>query len=261
MANTLLPPSDILTFTLTPDNPTNTSITNAVGETIYTVVTDRTKKSTYTQVRDVSDEVIGSLEWRDVLADRVRVGNSKPMSLWDWMKKSPVPFKDQAVFMDERGRKYKWKGLAPGLSLQLFSNDDNYGTPIARYQRSHAILDPPITQIASLSSTPSPSLLSLSPTLTDSVRDTDAQSIATTLASAETQSIAPTLVDEPRTILPRRIIKQRSPATLLLTSRAAEIQDLVVLSFLFLEKYHRTRESGSVASGNTMQGLMLAHGC
>ena len=85
--------TDVLTLTLTPDNPTNTNITNADGDVLYTVVTDYTKKSTWTQVRDTNNEVIGSLEWRGVLADRVRIGNDKPMSLWDWMKKSYVPFK------------------------------------------------------------------------------------------------------------------------------------------------------------------------
>lgn len=86
--------SDITTLTLTPDNPTNTSISNSDGHVLYSVTTEYTRKATFTQVRDEDEEVIGSLEWKDVLADRVRIGDSKPMSLWDWMKKSPVPFKE-----------------------------------------------------------------------------------------------------------------------------------------------------------------------
>ncbi len=94
MDDTPAAPSDVLVLTLAPDNPTNTSITNAAGDVLYTVVTDHLKRSTWTQVRDADDEVIGSLEWRDVLADRVRIGDRKPMSLWDWLRKSPVPFKE-----------------------------------------------------------------------------------------------------------------------------------------------------------------------
>lgn len=180
--------------------------------------------------------------------------------------------------MDERGRRYKWKGLSPGLSLQvslscmnktftkhdmfqLFSEDDNYVTPIAKYARSRSIYIPAgLTPSPPISPT-SPSTLSLSPTLTD--KDTDVQSIAPTLASIDAQSIAPTLVDndEPRAVLsPPRISKQRTPATLLLSPRATEIQDLVILSFLFLEKYHRTKESGA-ANSNSFPGYVGMHGC
>ena len=83
-----------LILTLSPDNPTNTSITNAAGDVIYSVTTDYARKATFTQVRDANDEILGSLEWKDVIADRVRIGNGNAMSLWDWMKKSPVPFKE-----------------------------------------------------------------------------------------------------------------------------------------------------------------------
>ena len=93
-ASTQYSASDHIVFTLTPDNPTNTSISNSAGDVLYSVVTDRTRKATFTQVRGADDEIIGSLEWRDVLADRVRIGSDKPASLWDWMKKSPVPFKE-----------------------------------------------------------------------------------------------------------------------------------------------------------------------
>ena len=88
------PPSDVFTLILTPDNPTNTSITTLTGDVLYSVVTVRGRKATFTQVRDAEDEVLGSLEWRDMLADRVRIGSGRAVSLWDWMKKSPVPFKE-----------------------------------------------------------------------------------------------------------------------------------------------------------------------
>ena len=86
--------AEITTLTFTPDNPCNTTITSATGEALYSVVTEVTKKSTYTQVRDAKDEVIGSLEWRDMLPDRVTVKDQRPVSFSDWMKKSIVPFKE-----------------------------------------------------------------------------------------------------------------------------------------------------------------------
>ena len=82
------------TLTLSPDNPSNTSIMNTAGDVLYSVITDYAHGKTFTQVRRADDEVIGSLEWREVLSDRVRVGDCRPVSLWDWMKKSAVPFKE-----------------------------------------------------------------------------------------------------------------------------------------------------------------------
>ena len=84
----------VTTLTFTPDNPCNTTITSADGEVLYSVVTEHAKKTTFTQVRDVDDEVIGSLEWKEVLADRVTIGHGRSMSFTDWMKKSLVPFKE-----------------------------------------------------------------------------------------------------------------------------------------------------------------------
>ena len=79
-------------FTLTPDNPCNTTLTNQNGEVTYTIVTDHTKKATTTQVRNAQEEVIGSSEWRDVLPDKVTFGSKKPLSLSEWMRRSIVPF-------------------------------------------------------------------------------------------------------------------------------------------------------------------------
>lgn len=85
---------EITTFTFTPDNPCNTTVTSETGDVLYSVVTEHTKKATFTQVRDVDDEVIGSLEWRDVLPDRVTLQSGRSVSFSDWMKKSIVPFKE-----------------------------------------------------------------------------------------------------------------------------------------------------------------------
>lgn len=137
---------------------------------------------------------------------------------------------------------------------QLFAEDDNYTAVIAKFQRSHAAYPPPAPRLSSPSAV---STLSLSPTLTD---DLDAASISPTLANSDTQSIAPTLINELGTTSPytQGSRKARTPAVLLLTPRAVEIQNLVVLSFLFLEKYHRTKESSSTAITN---GYMYPRAC
>ena len=85
---------EITTLTLTPDNPTNTTITRAPGDIVYSIVTEDTNKARFTTIRDAGDDIIGSLEWRDVLPDRVMVGTGRPISIWEWLKKSKIPFKE-----------------------------------------------------------------------------------------------------------------------------------------------------------------------
>ena len=68
---------DVLTLTLTRDNPCNTTLVSHTGATLYSVSTEHTKKTTTTTVRNANDEVIASLEWRDVRPDRVTYGNKK----------------------------------------------------------------------------------------------------------------------------------------------------------------------------------------
>lgn len=89
-----VPESEITTFTLSPDNPCNTTITRSTGDAVYSIVTEHTSKTTVTVVRNAGDEIIGSLEWREVLPDRVTIGSNKPVSLGDWLKKSKVPFRE-----------------------------------------------------------------------------------------------------------------------------------------------------------------------
>lgn len=82
------------TLTLTPDNPCNTTITTSSGHVLYTAVTEHTKLAKFTQVRNASDEVLGVLEWRDVLADRVTIDGGRPVPFYEWVKKSLVPFRE-----------------------------------------------------------------------------------------------------------------------------------------------------------------------
>lgn len=154
--------------------------------------------------------------------------------------------------MDDKGRKYRWKGLAPGstpfvclvhsygvtsaaspLLVQLTTEEDNYGSSVARFNRSRRIYDPPYSFSSPSDATlrtiisSGASVLSLSPTLTD------------------TASISPTLTDGASQASPQR---RFTPATLEMLPRAIEIQDLVVMSFLFLEKNRRTRDQGGLSN-------------
>ncbi|KAI1787407.1 hypothetical protein LXA43DRAFT_1098327 [Ganoderma leucocontextum] len=166
------------TLALTRDNPSNTTIIDADDKALYTVHTTHNKE-TVTHVQNADEEELASLEWRDVLPDKVTLGNKAPTSLRDWLHTSVVPFylKDDVSFKDDSGRKYKWRGNAPGRSLELFAEDDEYKEPIARFLRSR----------------------------------NDWQQLA----------------------------------QLVLTARAVQIRDLVVISFLFLEKSRRTNETAS----------------
>ena len=86
--------TDLTVLTLTPDNVKNCTITDALGVLVYSVATEYTGKATFTRVRNAKDEIIATLEWRDVLSDKVTIGDRKPMSLGDWMKKSLIPYKE-----------------------------------------------------------------------------------------------------------------------------------------------------------------------
>ncbi|KAJ3534053.1 hypothetical protein NM688_g7191 [Phlebia brevispora] len=196
---------NLTVLTLTPDNVSNTTITSSTGEVLYYVITEHTKKATYTCVRNAQQEVIASSEWQDVLPDKVTIGNRKPMSLAVWMRRSMIPFKDDISFTDDQGRKYIWKGNSPGRAFELYTADDRYTAPIARFNRSRRIhVDP----LATVPSDPAASVVSLTPTVVDSKG-------------------------------------ARTPATLVFLPRALEIRDLVVVSFLFLEKTHRINETES----------------
>ncbi|KAI0346072.1 hypothetical protein BDW22DRAFT_716198 [Trametopsis cervina] len=204
----ILPESkaDILSLTLTRDNPSNTTLVSQEGVTLYVVVSEHTKKAMVTTVRDAHEKVVASLEWREVLPDKVVYGDKKAISMGDWMKRSLIPFKDDVTFTDDEGRKYKWKGNSAGRSFELYSADDNYASTIARFYRSRRIpVTPPSDPTEGFASTP-------------------------------------TLVNTPTT----------APARLDLTPRAVQIQDLVVTSFLFLEKTRQINETESQSRADVL---------
>lgn len=90
-------PEENLTLTLQPDNVSNTVLVSESGEQMYSVFTEHSKKATVTSIRNSKDEIIASLEWRDVLPDKVTVGERKPMLMTDWMKRSMIPFKEYVL--------------------------------------------------------------------------------------------------------------------------------------------------------------------
>ena len=83
---------DILTLIMKPNNPVNTTLATEDGKVYYTAFTEH-GKTTRTEVRNATEEIIAVLDWRDVLPDKVTFGHHKTCSMWDWMKKSYVPFK------------------------------------------------------------------------------------------------------------------------------------------------------------------------
>ncbi|TBU59989.1 hypothetical protein BD310DRAFT_876064 [Dichomitus squalens] len=184
-----------LTLTLSPDNPSNTTIFDPDNKALYTVHTTHDKE-TVTHVKNAEDEELASLEWHDVLPDKVTVGHKAPTSLRDWLHTSLVPFylMDDASFKDDSGRKYKWRGNSPGHSLELFAEDDGYKEPIARSIRS----------------------------------------------------------------LRTRNGGLQRPTQLLLTERAVQIRNVVVISFLFLEKGRRVNEKTSQNMADVMAAPPLS---
>ncbi|KAK7690587.1 hypothetical protein QCA50_005685 [Cerrena zonata] len=176
---------DVLSLIMTPNVPVNTTLATEDGKVYYTIFTEHGKTSR-TQVRNAHEEIIASLEWRDTLPDKVTFGRNKPVSIWDWMKKSVIPFKHDLTFQDEQGRQYRWKGNSVGRSLELSALDTE--GPIAFFHASRR--------------SPNPGGISLPPIWTE--------------------------------------------AKLNLNARAREIQDLVVASFLFIEKTRRENENTSL---------------
>jgi len=175
----------LLTLTLTRDNVSNCDLVDDNGKVYYQVITEHTDKSTTTTIRNASNEIIASLEWRDTLADKVTYGQGKPMSLWDWMKKSYIPFNDTISFTDESKRSYKWKGNTSGRSLELYTSKPNSPSPIAKFLPAKRGFNPEGKDL-------------------------------------------PHVWSKPQFVI---------------DARGQEIQDLIVASFLFLEKNRRTNEA------------------
>ena len=82
----------IRVLALEPDNPCNTTIYSEDDKILYTVVTEFPGKQTLTHVRNHDEEILATLEWQDILPDRVTLRNKEQVSISSWLKKSPIPF-------------------------------------------------------------------------------------------------------------------------------------------------------------------------
>ncbi|KAG5733423.1 hypothetical protein E4T56_gene11756 [Termitomyces sp. T112] len=130
--------TDLYELTFEHDNPCNTTIFDGeTGKILYQVVTEH-GKNTVTRVDKADGETIASWVWRDILPDIITIGNGKPLSVGSWLKKSLVPLKNTVALKDHRGRSLTWKGNGPGLSLELFLDEDST-RPVARFCKSRPV--------------------------------------------------------------------------------------------------------------------------
>lgn len=80
------------TFTLEPDNVCNMSLRDEDLKVLYTTETVFPGSKTLTHIRNGDDEIIATLEWRDILSDKVTIGKKEKITLSSWLKKSTMPF-------------------------------------------------------------------------------------------------------------------------------------------------------------------------
>jgi hypothetical protein len=171
---------------LEPDNPYNTNMYDERdGRILYQVMTEN-RQETVTYVKNMEGETIAYWQWRDPRPEVITLGNSAPVPVSAWLKKSIMPFKDTVTFRDQLGRQFKWKAGGTGPPLELFSEDDKR-QPIAYFEASRTV---PM-DVWDLSSTG-----------------------------------------------PRRV-----KARLWIDSRGFQMLDLIVISFLLLEKHRRAELS------------------
>ena len=86
---TLIAQPDVLTYTLTYDNPTNTSLLDLSLERprpAYIVQTEISASKTITTVKNSEETIIASLKWRESLPDKVTIGDKPSVSLNRWLK-------------------------------------------------------------------------------------------------------------------------------------------------------------------------------
>ncbi|TFK75124.1 hypothetical protein BDN72DRAFT_892477 [Pluteus cervinus] len=125
---------------LKPDHPCNTSITEgSSGKILYTVNTevipqDHSAPRTVTFVRRASGDLVASFEWKGFKSDLVAFGEEEPMVASNWLKKSSLLFRETVTWKDSHWKFYKWKGFAPGLTLELYS-EMSKTQPLARFQK------------------------------------------------------------------------------------------------------------------------------
>ncbi|KAJ3797617.1 hypothetical protein GGU11DRAFT_58840 [Lentinula aff. detonsa] len=201
-------PISPLNLILESDNPYNTNMYDERdGRILYQVMTEQ-QHETVTRVRNVDGETIASWQWRDPKPDIIVLGNGNPVPLNTWLKRSIMPFKDSVTFQDQIGRHFKWKGWGTGPPLEV----------------SHA------------------RLAFLKPVL-QSIHHLIAKYALTSQLYCEDDKKHPIAQFVKSHPLPPSQTAQWLKAKLWVDRRGQEILDLVVISFLVLEKNRRAESS------------------
>ncbi|KII92294.1 hypothetical protein PLICRDRAFT_467507 [Plicaturopsis crispa FD-325 SS-3] len=220
-----------LVLKLSSDDPSYTSLIaarpgltcGAPGELFRSRTEYRSTKHPVTTITDASGQPVASLERHELLSDVVIAhvsGLGAPVGrrirLSSWMQMGIVK-RSICHFEDGDGRRYEWRGYACYKDLQLWAADTP-SHPIAYFTKKQSRWKPPAVAIA---------------------HRTYAIADLTASATSSTDSI-PGLLRMPSAVSPA-VHDKRS--TLTLEPRAREIQDLVVTSFIFLERNRRLKES------------------
>ncbi|KAH6907674.1 hypothetical protein BKA70DRAFT_1104622 [Coprinopsis sp. MPI-PUGE-AT-0042] len=206
---------------LTPDNPCNCTLVDQVTETIcYTVSTEQHPHYTITQLKGENDEILASWKRQDSASDDIlTLGSSKPIAASTWLRKSSLPFKTQV-------NQPLYLQRVGGADVWLYSSVAfTGGTNNAKYRwkNNDALYELKLHS-----------------------EDDMTHPIARFKQSA---------VWEDRTHDPP--ISMSRSATLILYPRGQEIQDLVVISFLILERNKRAKGKGK---GSVKAGPLSASG-
>lgn len=81
-------------FTLDSDNPCAATIHDSGGNVLYRAITTDSgpkmlmQPKAITEIFNASGKVLATLEWHDVLGDKVTFGDGKPVALKSWWKKT-----------------------------------------------------------------------------------------------------------------------------------------------------------------------------
>ncbi|EIM80036.1 uncharacterized protein STEHIDRAFT_163285 [Stereum hirsutum FP-91666 SS1] len=231
--------SSVLTLTLHPDNPANTTILDESGDTVYNISTTFDAKSIpTTSVLNEQGKLVADWRWKESRLDSQMLrfegagvgtvdngpveveeggtwrGHGKERSTASgWLRKTLIPYKQTVAFRDLKGREFQWQNNAPGLHLQVY-----FLSPSSSSANIITLL--PI-QLASATNTAVPMARYISPI------------------------IDPKLPKGSTPIV---------PAKLLLDEQAEEIMDLVIVSWALLEKGKRESEisGGAFMKGHTI---------
>lgn len=85
-------PPPVVTLTLAPDDVLNATLQDAEGAALYSVSTAMGLYATTTQVKRSNGEILATVQWREMLPNRLTLGKKPSTSLNSWLQTSQVPF-------------------------------------------------------------------------------------------------------------------------------------------------------------------------